>query len=330
MPGSASAAGGGPRPGEDRLAALSIDLDGLAHYHRIHGLRARPPGPDPVHGRAIARFRELCDRLGIRGTAFCIGRDLDDAGAAAAIAALARDGHEIANHTLTHDYALTRRDPEAIAAEVRGGAAAVARVTGTAPAGFRAPGYTLTAGLIGLLAADGYRYDSSAFPALPYHAAKAAVMAALAVARRPSAAVLDRPGVLLAPRAPYRPSREDPYRRGSLPILELPVTTGLGGFPLIGTFVATWPAALLSVAAATTRRLPLFNLELHGVDLLDASDASPELARRQRDLRVPAARKIERIEAFVRALDGRRWVTLASAAEQLAPRMGARDLPPHP
>lgn len=330
MPGSASAASSGPRPGGDRLAALSIDLDALAHYHRVHGLPEPPPGLDPVHGRAIARFGELCDRLGIRGTAFCVGRDLDHADAAAAVAALARAGHEIANHTLTHDYALTRRAPEAIAAEVRGGAAAIARVTGTAPAGFRAPGYTLSAGLVGLLASDGYRYDSSAFPALPYYAGKAAVMAALAVTRRPSGAILDRPGVLLAPRAPYRPRREDPYRRGSLPILELPVTTGLFGFPLIGTFVATWPPALLSLAAATTRRLPLFNLELHGVDLLDASDASPELARRQRDLRVPAARKIERIEAFVRGLGDRRWVTLASAAGQLAARMGGRDAAPHP
>ncbi len=317
-------------PGADVLASLSIDLDGLAHYHHAHGLPERAAGPDPVHGVAIERFGALCDRLGVRGTVFCVGRDLEDGAAAAAVAALARAGHEIANHTLSHDYRLTRRAPAEIASEVRAGARAIARVTGAAPVGFRAPGYTLSGPLLSLLAQDGYRYDSSAFPAAPYYLAKALVLGALAATRRPSRAMLDRPGVLLAPRVPYRPSAGDPYRRGSLPLLELPVTTGLGGLPLVGTFVATLPAPLVAAACAGTGALPLFNLELHGVDLLDASDATPELARRQRDLLVPAARKLARLEAFVRRLSGRAWVTLATAAERLAPPMGGSDAAPHP
>jgi hypothetical protein len=66
---------------------------------------------------------------------------------------------------------------------------------------------------------------------------------------------------------------------------------------------------------------------LHGVDLLDASDASPALAARQRDLRVPAAAKIARLEAFVRSLP-REWVPLEEAAARLgspepAPQRGS-------
>jgi hypothetical protein len=64
------------------------------------------------------------------------------------------------------------------------------------------------------------------------------------------------------------------------------------------------------------------------VDLLDASDASPALAARQRDLRVPASLKLARLEAFVRGLGARRWVTLAEAADELAaqaPPAGARS-----
>jgi hypothetical protein len=300
------------------LASLSIDLDGLEHYHRIHGLPPPPGGgEDPVGVEAVERFGALCARLGLRGTLFAIGETLARPGAAAAIRRAAEAGHEVANHSLSHDYALSRLSPEAIAREVRGGAEAIAAVTGRVPVGFRAPGYTLSPALLAVLAAQGYRYDSSAFPALPYYAGKAAVMAALRLAGRPSGALLDRPRVLLAPRAPYRPDAREPYARGTLPLLELPVTTGLLGFPLIGTFVATLPR-VTRLAAAGTGRLPLLNLELHGVDLLDASDASPALAARQRDLRVPAAVKIGRIEAFVRALGARRWVTLAEAAEQLA------------
>jgi peptidoglycan-N-acetylglucosamine deacetylase len=312
------------------LGALSIDLDGLAHYHRLHGLPDPPPGgDDPVYGKAVERFGELCAALRLRGTAFCVGESLARPGAAAAARRLAEAGHELANHSLSHDYALTRRAPEAIAAEVRGGAEAIRAAAGRAPTGFRAPGYTLSAPLLAALAAQGYRYDSSAFPAAPYYAAKALVMGALALSGRPSRAVLDRPRVLLAPRAPYRPSRAEPYARGDLPLLELPVTTGLLGFPLIGTSLASLPRAARA-ARAGTGRLPLFNLELHGVDLLDASDAAPGLAARQRDLRLPAALKIARIAAFVRALPGREWLTLEAAAERLAAGLPAGRGPVKP
>jgi hypothetical protein len=298
-------------------ASLSIDLDGLELYHRIHGLPDPPHGPDPVYGAALQRFGELCRRLGLRGTAFCVGASLGRPGAAAGAAALAREGHEIANHSLSHDYALSRRSHAEIAAEVRGGAEAIARATGRAPLGFRAPGYTLSPRLVEVLAAEGYRYDSSAFPAPPYYLGKAVVMALLAARGRPSAAILDRPRVLLAPRRPYRPRPGEPYAPGRGPLLELPVTTGLLGFPLIGTFIATLPRASRALSLGTGR-LPLLNIELHGVDLLDATDCPGLLADRRRDLQVPASVKIGRIEAFVRAARGRAWLTLAGAAARLS------------
>jgi hypothetical protein len=194
----------------------------------------------------------------------------------------------------------------------------VARVSGRRPVGFRAPGYALSPALLTALAGDGYRYDSSAFPALPYYAGKAAVLAGLAAARRRSQAILDRPRVLLAPRRPYRPRTDEPYARGDAALVELPITTGLAGFPLLGTFVGTLPAWLVRALAAGTGRLPLLNLELHGLDLLDASDVPPELAARRPDVRVAAAVKLARIEQFVRERMDRRWVTLEEAADAVA------------
>jgi hypothetical protein len=300
------------------LASLSIDLDGLAHYHHIHGLPDPPPGADPVYGAAVERFGELCSRLGLAGTVFCVGRDLEDEPASrAAVRRLAEAGHELANHTLSHDYALTRRPRPEIAAEVRGGGDAIAAVAGRRPVGFRAPGYTLSADLMAVLAEQGYRYDASAFPALPYYAAKAAVLAGMKLAGRRSGAVLDRPRALAAPRVPYFPAASEPYAVGASPVLELPVATGLLGFPIIGTFVGALPPAVVAGLALGAKRRPHLNLELHGIDLLDASDAPPALAARQRDLRTPAAVKIARIEAFVRRLGGRPWLPLAEVAQRL-------------
>jgi len=298
------------------LAALSIDLDSLRHYHRIHGMAEPAAGPDPVYRRAAERFGELCARLRRRGTVFCIGEELSEPRATGAVRALAEAGHEIGNHTWSHDYALTRRPAERIAEEVRRGAEAIERAVGRRPVGFRAPGYTLSAALLGALAAQGYRYDASAFPALPYHAAKAAVMASLALLGRPSRAILDRPRVILAPTAPYRPRADEPYAPGEMPLLELPVATGILGFPVIGTTVATVPPGLLRLLSGPARRRPLLDLELHGVDLLDASDVPAALAARQRDLRVPAALKIARLEAFIGSVEAE-WVTLEEAAARL-------------
>jgi len=311
------------------LASLSIDLDSLVHYRRIHGLPpvARPE-TDPVYTLAAARFGELCDRLGVRGTVFCIGEELANPVHAQAMAAMAAAGHELANHGFSHDYRMTRTRPAEIAAEVDRAADAIARVAGRRPRGFRAPGYTLSAPLLATLAERRYSYDSSTFPALPYWLAKAGVMALLSLAGRPSRAILDRPRVLFAPRVPYRPRAGEPYARGGqhpadpadrLDLLELPVATGWLGFPIIGTFVATLPVPLvrlLASRASNVRRRPLLNLELHGVDLLDASEVPADLSARQRDLRVPATRKIARLEAFARSRD-REWVTLEEAAERL-------------
>jgi len=293
------------------LAALSVDLDALEHYHRIHALPAPPPGPDPVHGAALERFGELCARLGIPATVFAVGRDLADPGAAAGVARLAAAGHEVANHGFAHDYALSRRPPAEILADVRAGADAVERAAGRRPAGFRAPGYALSAPLLRALCEAGVRYDSSAFPSPPYWLAKAAVMGAMALGGRRSGAILDRPRAALAPRVPYRPAAGEPYAAGALPIAELPIGTGHLGFPLVGTFLAAMPRAARALGRGA-RGLPLVVVELHAVDLLDASDLPPGsagLPARQRDLRIPAARKAERIAAFLRSLD-REWTTL--------------------
>ena len=126
-------------------------------------------------------------------------------------------GHEMANHSHNHPYALTRLSPERIAEEIAQAHEAITDATGQAPVGFRAPGYTINGRVIEAVRAAGYRYDSSAFPML-YYGAKATVMGLLRLLGKPSASVLDRPRVLLAPRAPYVPSRTEPYKKANAPL----------------------------------------------------------------------------------------------------------------
>lgn len=306
-----------------RVACLSVDLDPLPHYARLHGLSERdlpPVALTAAHAAAIPRFLELFARLGARGTFFAIGEDLSIDACAQAVREAAGAGHEIGNHTFRHDYALVRRDRSAIAEEVQRGAEAIADAVGHRPAGFRAPGYTLSADLYAVLCEQGYAYDSSAFPAAPYYLAKAAVLGAMALLGRRSTAILDRPRVLLAPRRPYRPSAAEPYRPGDGPVWELPVAAApWTRVPFIGTTLVLFPRAAVAALYRTLRREPFLNLELHAVDVLDQSDgAGPALAARRRDLRIPAAAKVARLaEVFGWIAQDFEVVTLGEAAARL-------------
>jgi hypothetical protein len=190
--------------------------------------------------------------------------------------------------------------------------------------GFRAPGYTISGPVIDLLCERGYRYDSSAFPALPYYAAKALVMAAMRLGRRPSGAFLGSARVLGAPTEPYHPAPGAPYRRGDLPIVELPMAvTPLFRLHVIGTSVVTFPEWLRRRMVAAAARRPFFNLELHGIDLADAAaDGFPAaLVARQPDLRRTLAAKRQALEATfaqVRA-QGATFQTLSQALSTVAP-----------
>ncbi len=305
-----------------RLASISIDLDGLRHYEALHGLPAESRA-DAVVTCAPPRLADLLDERRAKGTFFAIGSEIPEGGAP--LRSLAAAGHEIGNHTLDHLYALTRLTDAEIEAQVEGGAAAIARATGTRPVGFRAPGYTLSPELLAAVARTGHRYDSSTFPAAPYYTAKALVMGLRRVQRRSSAAILDRPGVLFAPRSPYRPSLRDPYKSAGVtvgsPLLELPITVDpWARIPFFGTLIVAAPWPLVKMVYASVRQLDFVNLELHGVDLMDPTDGMSEalVAKSQPDLRVPTHEKVRRLREVLGWLaDDYELVPLAQAAERL-------------
>jgi hypothetical protein len=307
-----------------RLASISIDLDSLTHYCRIHGLdetildeRARRL----AHEVAIPRYLESLDAMGMKATFFAIGEDLREQGNARSLQQAHAAGMEVGNHSLSHDYALSRRSRAEIDAEVAGGEEAIRDAIGERPLGFRAPGYTLSAELYRALVDRRYEYDSSTFPAAPYYAAKAAVMAVLRLAGRPSRAILDTPRVLLAPRRAYRPDPSNPYARGDGRVLELPIaTTPLARIPFIGTFALALPEAPVRAAYLALRREPHLNFELHAIDVLDASDGiPPALVARQGDLRIAARAKVSRLRSLLRWMrDDFESVTLLEAARRLA------------
>jgi peptidoglycan-N-acetylglucosamine deacetylase len=309
--------------------AVSIDLDSIACYYRIHGLGTAPRELDHIiYERALPRAANLFASRGIHVTWFVVGRDVDGeaalsdrttrAAGAARLRALAAAGDELGNHSYTHPYELARLSAADVDREIAECDRVLRAITGSAPRGFRAPGYDVSPAMLDALARRGYRYDSSIFPAPGYYAAKAVVMAALALVRRPSGAVMINPRTLAAPPDPYRPAMTAPWRRGQAPIVELPIAvTPWLRVPAIGGTLVVAPEAVRDRLLAAMARRAFFNFELHGIDFCDAEqDGIPgELVTRQADLRIPIAEKLSRLGTILDTLE-RDWTfeTLAEVA----------------
>ena len=285
------------------LCAVSVDLDEIPNYYRIHGLAVPDgrAGNTAVYDLALDRLEDWARARGVPLTLFAIGSDLHRRQSASRLRALVERGHEVANHTLDHLYDLTLRERDEIERQVDAGARAIEAATATRPSGFRAPGYTVTDVLFEVLRDTGVAYDSSVFPCPPYYLAKAMKLAVIRAAGRQSHSVRDTPNVLRAPISPYRIGV--PYWTRGSGLIELPIqVTRAGRLPFIGT--------TLTVAGPTGARLltklvagaPLVNLELHGIDVLDVDDGFPELREHQPDARIPHARKVEALDAAVTEL----------------------------
>lgn len=174
---------------------VTVDLE--RDYHA--------PGPS-FRGieEALPKLLDLFDRHGIRATVFATA-DLCDR-FPEALRRVIHGGHELGCHGESHDVEyLSSRTHEWQLDSIRRATQAIEAVTGISPRGFRAPNFSANGDTIRVLEALGYAYDSSVLPG------------------RVVKGRGKRLDFLVAPRDPYRPSRDDPARPGDSPLWELPV-----------------------------------------------------------------------------------------------------------
>jgi peptidoglycan-N-acetylglucosamine deacetylase len=105
-----------------------------------HGDRGRPrvaltfdDGPHPVH---TAPLLDALAELGVPATFFVVGRDVD--ANPALVARMARDGHELGNHTYRHRYLPLARS-RSVEHELRATDRAIVRAAGVTPTLARPP-----------------------------------------------------------------------------------------------------------------------------------------------------------------------------------------------
>jgi peptidoglycan/xylan/chitin deacetylase (PgdA/CDA1 family) len=302
-----------------RLCAISVDLDEIPNYFAIHGLEPSASARNAVYDVALDRLESFADAARIPLTLFAVGSDLARPESAARLAQAKSHGHEIGNHSLDHRYDLVRLSAREIAEQIEQGAKAIERATGEAPVGFRAPGYTITDEVFRALQELGVAYDSSVFPCPAYWAAKAAAIGMIALGGRESRSIVDTPAVLLAPTRPYFAGT--PYWTRGSGLLELPVQVTRGArLPYIGTTLTLAGPTRAGLLTRMCLGEQLVNLELHGIDVLDADDGLEPLRPHQPDVRVSRARKLETLQVVVQILRGAGYsfVTMQEAAKAFA------------
>jgi len=140
---------------------LSVDFE---DWHQL--VRRRLGEPDwqragPALARQTAALLALLDELGVRATFFLLG--VAARSHPELVHAIARGGHEIACHGDQH-RPVHSQTPTEFARDLRAARATIEQLTGSAPAGYRAPAFSITASArwaYGVLAQEGFAYDSS-------------------------------------------------------------------------------------------------------------------------------------------------------------------------
>jgi hypothetical protein len=144
-------------------ASLSLDLDNLWSYLKTHGDKGWQDLPSYLDD-LIPRLLEVLSRRNLKVTVFIVGQDAALERNAIALRQLAREGHEVGNHSFYHEPWLHLLSKERLREEIQKTDKQISLVTDQKPIGFRGPGFSWSPILFEILSENGYLYDASTLP----------------------------------------------------------------------------------------------------------------------------------------------------------------------
>jgi len=146
-----------------RCASVSLDLDNLWSYLKIHGSghwQSRPSYLDVFLPYILA----VLARLDLKITFFIVGADAAEPRNHAALRTITQAGHEVGNHSFEHEPWLQLYDRRQLEDEIDRTDRAIEAATGAKPVGFRGPGFSWSPELLSVLCSRGHRFDASTLP----------------------------------------------------------------------------------------------------------------------------------------------------------------------
>jgi hypothetical protein len=290
------------------MASLSVDLDNLWSYQKVHGDAGWETFPSFLD-LVVPRILELLRAHALRITFFVVGQDADLAANHAALRLIAEEGHEFGNHSYSHEPWFHLYDDAQIESELRRTEDAIATIGGGRPVGFRGPGYSLSPRTLLALTRRGYRYDASTLPSLVGPLARAYYFKN---GRLTETQRRDRSQLFGSFRDGFRPIVPYRWAVGGRTLTELPVTTMPGlRLPIHASYLIflaerspTAAVVYFQTALALCRRLSVEpSILLHPLDFLDSTDV--ESLSFFPGMQMPSSRKLELLDRVLRLLADR-------------------------
>jgi hypothetical protein len=148
---------------EKKIASLSLDLDNRWSYLKTHGDREWEKFPSYLD-TLVPRVLAFLAQRNLKITFFIVGQDALLEENHAVLQNIAEAGHEIGNHSFSHEPWLHLEGEGKIEGEITLAAEQINRVTGQYPVGFRGPGFGVSDSTLAVLHRLGYLYDASSLP----------------------------------------------------------------------------------------------------------------------------------------------------------------------
>ena len=202
------------------IASLSLDLDNKWSYLKTHGDPGWEMFPSYLD-TLVPRVLAFLAQRNLKITFFVVGQDAAIEENHGPLKDIAAAGHEIANHSFSHEPWFHLESEGKIESEIGSAEEQIMRVTGQRPVGFRGPGFSFSAATLAVLRRFGYLYDASSLPTYFGFLARSYYFrhSALSPGEREQRALLfGSVADGLRPLKPYRPGGTDG-------LLEIPVTT---------------------------------------------------------------------------------------------------------
>lgn len=286
-----------PRP-----ASISLDLDNQWAYMKTQGLIGAGVYPGYLD-RVVPRILEHLRLQNQLITFFVVGKDAELPENRRALSAIAEAGHEMANHSYLHEPWLQLYSETELRSDFERTENAIASISGSAPVGFRGPGFCASAGIRAMLMERGYVYDASTFPTVLGPVARAYFMLRSNLSPEEKKKRSGLYGSLAGAFGSLNPFEIEPG------LLEMPVTTmPVFRLPVHMSYllflaqVSDGLARLYWRTALTLCRMRGVqpSMLLHPTDFLDVKDV-PEMGFFP-GIRIPAERKMALVAHVVESL----------------------------
>lgn len=147
------------------IASLSLDLDNKWSYMKTHGNKDWEKFPTYLP-RVVPRILQSLREHRLKITFFIVGQDAAIEENMPALRQIADDGHELGNHSFMHEPWLHLYETEQLQDDLKKAHDAIEHATGTAPLGFRGPGFSISNDVLATVKKMGYRFDATTFPNL--------------------------------------------------------------------------------------------------------------------------------------------------------------------